>query len=114
MKRIAYADAVIGTDAEVAGLVVDYARRLAQLGQADTVRVPGVPESGRTQEVDLLLGPSSQITVYEDDEPFEGDAAACVEDLRGRLRALDAGIAVSDEPGLSDPDDPADPAAAAV
>ncbi|MFD1721074.1 hypothetical protein [Amnibacterium endophyticum] len=107
MKRIAYADAVVGTDGEVAALVLDYAARLARLGRADTVRILALPEGGRLQEVSLLLGPSSQITVYEDDEPFEGDAAPAVAELRRRIASLELPIPASDGPGLADPDDDA-------
>ncbi len=112
MKRIAYADAVIGTGDEVARLVLEYAGALAEIGSADTVVIPAQGLAGGLQQVSLLLGPASQISVLEDDRPFEGDTAAAEQELRDRIAALSAGIPQTDDPvlkGIEVPDEPAWP-----
>ena len=112
MKRIAYADAVVGTGDELAGLVVEYAGALAAVGGADTVTIPAQTGASEVQQVTLLLGPASQITVLDDDEPFTADTAAAVADLRQRIAAMSTPIPQSDDPvlkGIDEPDDSAWP-----
>lgn len=108
MKRIAYAEAIVGTDARIAELVLEYATLLARAGQADTVVIPAVQGSGGLQHVSMLLGPASQITVFEDDEPFAGDAREAVADLERRVRTMTTSIATTPDEGpvgLDDLDD---------
>jgi hypothetical protein len=90
VKHIAYAETVFGTDDRVADLVLEYARQLARHGTADTVTVPGRIGTGAIEPVSMLVGPASQITAWRDEEPFDGDVRATIEDLERRIRALDA------------------------
>lgn len=105
MKRIAYADVVLGTDPRLADLVLEYAAELARAGSADSVLIPARIASGPVQRVSLLLGPASQMTVTEDDEPFEQDVAEAVQDLERRLAGMSASIPQADAPETPDLDE---------
>ena len=85
MRRIAYAQTVIGTDEHLADLVLRYAAALARAGSADTVVMPGRVGDGPVEPVSMLLGPASQITSWSDDEPFDADVSGVVADLERRI-----------------------------
>lgn len=78
------------TDGTVADLVLEYAMHLGRAGTTDIVTVP-VPDHGEDIEVDLLLGPSSQIVLSESREegtvelPRADEVAA---ELRARIEHL--------------------------
>ena len=61
MRRIVYAGTVFYTGDEVAEALLEYGRALARHGIADTVFVPGRTAQGDVDDVELLLGPASQI-----------------------------------------------------
>ncbi|HET6826362.1 MAG TPA: hypothetical protein VFH64_10590 [Amnibacterium sp.] len=92
LKRISMAGADIAvTRADVADLVLEYAKYLGRVGTTDTVTVP-VARNGRVEHADLLIGPASQIALTEnDDEELErirldvGDVAL---DLRRRIDSV--------------------------
>ena len=105
MKRIAYADVVVGTDPRLAELVVTYATELAKLGSADSVTIPARVGWGPVQPVSLVLGPASQITVTDDGEPFGQDVGEAVADLERRLEQLSTSIPQSGEAGSPDLDE---------
>ena len=50
------------TDARIADLVLEYAMHLGKGDTTDIVTVP-IPDEGAGDEVDLLLGPASQIVL---------------------------------------------------
>jgi hypothetical protein len=63
LKRISMAGADVAvTDATVADLVLEYAMHLGRVVTTDIVTVP-IPDEGAGDEVDLLLGPASQIVL---------------------------------------------------
>lgn len=78
------------TEAGVADLVLEYAMHLGRVGTTDIVSVP-VPDDGADLEVDLLLGPSSQIVLSASIDggtvelPRADQIAA---ELRGRIERL--------------------------
>lgn len=68
------------TDAAIADLVLEYAMHLGRAGTTDIVSVP-IPEEGAGGEVDLLLGPASQIVL-------SGSTESGVDDLPGVTEAI--------------------------
>jgi len=90
MRRIVYAGTAFYTGDELAEALLGYARALGRHGIADTVFVPGRSIQGDVDDVELLLGPASQIV----SEPVElmGPELEDVE-LVARLRALTVELA---------------------
>jgi hypothetical protein len=79
------------TRADVADLILEYAKYLGRVGTTDTVTVP-VARNGGVEHADLLIGPASQIALTENDAPeLEGirlDVDDLVEDLRRRIASV--------------------------
>src|SRR3954452_22763013 len=67
MKRIHYASGTLVTGDAIADVLVRYAASLGSNNAAADVHAPALLDSGRIGEVQLLLGPSSQILA--EDEP---------------------------------------------
>ncbi|THG29993.1 hypothetical protein [Naasia lichenicola] len=89
MRTIAYLSQVIVTDDTVAELVIDYARSLALNDTSDTVSIPTVGSDGTQAEVELLLGPASQMMSGTTDSPqVDLDAAAAIAELRRKIGHL--------------------------
>lgn len=88
LKRISMAGADTAvTDAAIADLVLQYAMHLGRIDTTDVVTVP-IPDEGSGDEVDLLLGPASQIVLSgsADDGADELPGVAEVAtDLRRRI-----------------------------
>jgi hypothetical protein len=107
MRQIKYAGGSFVTDDAVAEVLVEYAAELARAGSAEAVSVP-VWRDHRVDEIELLVGPASQILV----EPSEGapDAASVdefgadtfVDDLRGRIARIRRPHGTSSSTGISD------------
>lgn len=98
MKRISMSGSDIAvTEAGVADLVLEYAMHLGRVGTTDIVSVP-VPDDGADVEVDLLLGPSSQIVLSASIDggtvelprvdPVAADVRARIERITGRSAAV--------------------------
>jgi hypothetical protein len=106
MKRINYASGDLLTDDEIADALMEYARVLAIVGSADVVTFPGVDRGGDLREIQLVVGPASQLLSTSTDEPaVEMDAAAAVEELRRRARRrLPNSLDVGDTRGPSESD----------
>jgi len=93
LKRVSMAGADVSvTAAELADLLLEYAKQLGRIGTTDTVTFP-VALDGRVGEASILLGPASQIALTENldrklervDIPGIDEATA---DVRNRLSAL--------------------------
>jgi hypothetical protein len=103
LKRISMAGSDVAvTDATIADLVLEYAMHLGRADTTDIVTVP-IPDEGAGNEVDLLLGPSSQIVLSgspdagADELPRVDEVMA---DLRGRIERVtghSAAVIESDE-----------------
>ncbi|WP_157071412.1 hypothetical protein [Curtobacterium ammoniigenes] len=63
MKSIRYDGSVIVTGDAIADAVAQYAAALGANGRTGLVRVPTFDEAGQIDEVELLLGPASEIVV---------------------------------------------------
>ena len=113
MKVISYAEEHIVTTDEIAGEVLSYARDLGRSHLADTVDVPAVYDDGHVGEVQLLIGPASQLTVLEteDGETADIPSEEFLADIRRRSAAIRSPLtAVVSEARQEDydPDEPTD------
>ncbi len=61
MRRITYAGTWFDTGDEIAAAILEYARALARHNIADTVLVPGRTAFGDDSNVEVIIGPASQI-----------------------------------------------------
>lgn len=100
MRRIVYAGETLLTSDEVAAAVLSYAASLARAGAAETVVVPGVDEQGRPTEVELLVGPASQMASEPVDVDFEVSAAEFLDDLSQRTSSRARPLGLPDDPEL--------------
>lgn len=98
MKRILYASGGFITDDEVAEALMQYASVLAIIESADVVTVPGLDEEGRICEIQLLVGPASQILAMSHEaEHTELRSGRAVADLHERSKQrLPNAIGVAD------------------
>lgn len=107
MKELSYADRHVVTADEIADGVLQYAKALASAHLADTVSMPAVGEDGTVSTVELLIGPSSQITsIPVPDQPVTIAVEATVNDLAHRTRLLRGHHAVVATPVDDDGYDP--------
>lgn len=89
MRTIAYLSQVLVTDDAVAELVVEYARALAVGDTADTVTIPTLDRTGAVADVELLLGPASQMLSGPSNiENVDLHSAGVVADLRTKIDRL--------------------------
>ncbi len=105
MQRIWYANGQFLTDDRIADALMDYARVLAIIDSADVVRLPGLDIEGNIREIQLIIGPASQILAMATDEPQRDmDAETIVAQMRQRAEqklpnavgAIGAGLPPSD------------------
>ncbi|MGN6206733.1 hypothetical protein [Humibacter sp.] len=91
MRRIVYAGTVFYTGDSIAEALLDYARALASRRLADAVFVPGRLTSGEVDQIEVLIGPSSQLVsepVEEYGPDIEDDPT--VAELQNRTERIDA------------------------
>jgi hypothetical protein len=110
MRRIVYAGGTFYTTEQIASALLDYAGALAKAGTAATIAVPGLTDDGLESDIEVLVGPASQLMneaapdgVKELDERPE-----TVERLRGLTLEL-APPSPTFEPPFQDGDDDWDP-----
>lgn len=88
MRRITYAGTSLLTGNDLAESLLDYARALAAQGSSDTVFLPARTASGSVEQVEILIGPASQLVSepadLEGPEVVDTDVVA---DLRRRSAA---------------------------
>jgi hypothetical protein len=85
VRRISYAETVLGTDERLGDLLIEYAALLARTSSADTVTLPCRVGGGAIEPVSILVGPASQIAAWNDDEPFGADVRSAIVDLERRI-----------------------------
>ena len=104
MRTIAYLSQILITDDDVARLVVEYARMLAVNDTADTVSIPVTDGSGSVSQVELLLGPASQMLSAESGTPYvDVNPEAAVEMLRQKIEGQHLRAVPSEPDGWVDP-----------
>lgn len=86
MKRILYASGGFLTDDATAESLMEYARVLAVINSADVVRCQAVDDGGAVRDLQLLVGPASQILSMDTDEPHVELDKAVSNELRDRAR----------------------------
>ena len=64
MHRIHYAGDSITTGSKIARALLEYAQALAQESASATVAVPTLEDNGARGQVELLIGPGSQLTAH--------------------------------------------------
>jgi|tagenome__1003787_1003787.scaffolds.fasta_scaffold18252173_2 hypothetical protein len=107
MKVISYSEEHIVTTDEIADEVLSYARELGRQNSADTIDIPAVYEDGHIGEVHILIGPASQITVF--DSPAlaaEIPDGRFLDEIRRRYARLRPSRAVIAQEDLGDGYDP--------
>jgi hypothetical protein len=103
VKELSYADRHIVTADAIADEVLHYAKVLASAHAADTVRMPTVEDDGTVRTVELLIGPSSQITSIEvEDRDVALPVRETLDDLTRRIRSV-VPVAVAAEAPAEDP-----------
>ncbi len=88
--RVTYAGGSFVTGDDVAKALLDYAATLGGQGKAVALGVPAMDIAHGTLEVDLLVGPASQMIAEPIDtrEP-ELESAKFVQELRDRIARLE-------------------------
>lgn len=88
VRRIEYAGLSIVTTDEVATSVLRYAAALAAVGRSAMITVPAIDTEGEPIEVEVVLGPASQIVSTTtsgvgdvDDARFLGELTRALDDL---------------------------------
>ncbi len=91
MRRIVYAGTVFYTGDSLAAALLEYARALASRGMADAVHVPGRLPNSEAEEIEVLIGPASQLVSepVHDLGPDIVDVEALAE-LRSRAERVSA------------------------
>jgi hypothetical protein len=89
MRRIAYSDEHFVTTDAIAAKVLDYAKVMGRRNTDDVVQLPAVGEHGRVRSVEILIGPSSQITAVQVDGPeIDLGEQDLLDDLERRIARL--------------------------
>jgi hypothetical protein len=105
MKRILYATAEFTTDDAIADALLEYASVLAIVGSADVVAFPGLDADGAVREMQIVIGPASQLLAMDVDASADLDSADAAEDIRARMRRrLPASFDMSQAAGPAESD----------
>jgi hypothetical protein len=86
MKRIIYATAEFTTDDDVADALLEYASVLAIVGSADVVRFPGLDSAGTVRQMQIVIGPASQLLAMDADSTVDLHVEAAAAEIRERAR----------------------------
>ena len=85
MDKLTYAGESLLTGSAIAHALIEYAQALAGTGEAATVRIPTVDQSGVPGSAEVLVGPASQLVTVRIEldlpEPVDADL---VDDLVAR------------------------------
>jgi hypothetical protein len=98
VKRVIYAGSYFLTGDAIAVALLRYSEALAEVGQAETIAVPALGENGEEANVQVLVGPASQIMAQDaDTDPADLVVPGAVEELEAKIRALTPRAVVADE-----------------
>jgi hypothetical protein len=70
MMRVSYADGTFLTSDEIAHKLLDFTAALGRTNNALSMTVPIVGEDGVFREIDLVLGPASQMSAVKEESKF--------------------------------------------
>jgi hypothetical protein len=89
MRRIVYAGGTFITDDAAAAAVCDFAAALANVGRAAALEVPIIDEHGDRSEVEIVVGPASQVLSEKvDGDDGRLDSAAFVQKVHRDIEQL--------------------------
>lgn len=90
MRELDYAGSAFLLSDRLAEALLEYAKSLAAHGKADTIRLDAYDQASEPVEIQVLLGPASQIVTraVEARLPEPEDDARTVEDLERRIARL--------------------------
>ncbi|MGO4299054.1 hypothetical protein [Leifsonia sp. RAF41] len=90
MRKIVYAGSTFYTGDLLAEALLEYAAALARADTAATIFIPALDEDGTRGEIEVLIGPASQLAT----QPSDGGWPEVVDDVAlARLRTLTAELA---------------------
>lgn len=72
MRQITYGGGAFVTSDEIADALLEYAAALSNADRAATVHVPAIDTFGKTSDIQVLVGPASQLM----SESMEGEETA--------------------------------------
>jgi len=99
MMKLNYAGGSVEVGDDVAGVVMEYAHALADVGKSDLVRIPVTSDQGTRGIAHLLIGPSSELMASPiDDNDIDLSDPPLLEELRGKIARLQPHRPVSGEP----------------
>src|SRR3954447_21343131 len=90
MRQISYSDEHFVTSDTIAARLLKYAMLMGRMDTDDVVGMPAVADDGTIYQVDVLIGPASQITSVEvkgDETEFPNEAEVVAE-LEKRITSL--------------------------
>ena len=103
MRRVAYAGGTFVTSDRIAQAMLEYAAALANADRAATLHVPAVGDDGETHDVQVLVGPSSQLMADEIEHAGpEPDGDAFVTSIEGRMATLHRTFVPADDESMLD------------
>lgn len=71
MRRVSYAGAVFYTGDRITEALLSYAGALGRNDMSETVRIPGRTREGEVGEIEVLIGPKSQLLSQPTDEEYD-------------------------------------------
>ena len=71
MRKVIYAGTAFYTGDRISAAILEFASALARQGASETVFVPARTESGELGEVEVLLGPASQLVTEPADRDWD-------------------------------------------
>ncbi len=91
VKRILYSNGSFLTGDQIAHTLLQYATELARAETADLVDVPTLGEDGVPQNVEVVIGPSSQLLSKDEPSSFDEPSSQTFSEDIGR-RTAELGI----------------------
>ena len=98
VKRVIYAGSDFLTGDAIAAALMRFSEALAEVGQAETIAIPALGENGEESQVEVLVGPASQIMAQDvTTEPADLVVPGAVAALEAKIRALTPHAVIAEE-----------------
>ncbi|MFP7832644.1 hypothetical protein [Marisediminicola sp. LYQ134] len=89
MRTLKYASQTFVTTDEMAHAVIEFTAEMAKSEDSEAVTLPTVDAEGRVVEIDIVVGPASEvISTPADDRPSEIDTTVAVAEIERRIESL--------------------------